>query len=344
MSSSPKKITAAVVGASGYVGAELAHILLGHPHVADVIFAARTLAGTQVAAAMPMLRGRTEKKFEKPDAACLAECDAVFYATPHATAMHDAEKILKGGAVLIDLSPDFRLRDMAVFEKWYGKHAAPDLMERAVYGLSEAARERIKTAAIIACPGCLATAAELALIPLAAAGVINGSPVVDAKTGVSGAGRRADRADLLFAEQSENCKAYALDGHRHRPEIEQAAAEFAAPIPPLIFVPHLLPTARGIYASVYAPLKKGADCAAAVRGHWRDEIFIDVLEEGVPELAQVARTNRAQMHARNVSDDVGLILVALDNLQKGAAGQAAQNMNIRFGFSESAGLAGARAI
>ncbi|MGI9297235.1 MAG: N-acetyl-gamma-glutamyl-phosphate reductase, partial [Gammaproteobacteria bacterium] len=315
----------AVVGASGYVGEELAVILSRHPHIRRTKYISRALGGTAAAAHFPALRGRTEEKFSPPSPEVFSGCDAVFFATPHAVAMNDAARLLDSGATVIDLSPDFRLRDESVFQEWYGEHAAPELLSRAVYGLSEAARESLRTADLISCPGCFATAAELALIPLAARGMIRGAAIIDAKSGVSGAGRRADRADLLYASQNENFKAYALDGHRHRPEIQQAVAEFGGDIPPIIFIPHLLPATRGIYATVYAPLKDGADCAAAVREHWADEIFVDVLEDGVPELAQVARTNRAQISARNLRPDLGLILVALDNLQKGAAGQAVQN-------------------
>lgn len=336
-----RSLQIAIVGASGYVGEELAVVLSRHPHVRRTKYISRAAAGTAAAAYFPALRGRTDEVFSPPSPEVFADCDAVFFATPHAVAMHDAARLLDSGTVVIDLSPDFRLRDESVFQKWYGEHAAPELIPRAVYGLSEAAREKIKTANLIACPGCHATAAELALIPLAARGMIRGAPIIDAKSGVSGAGRRADRADLLFAAQNENFKAYAVDGHRHRPEIEQAVAEFGGDIPPIIFIPHLLPTTRGIYATVYLQLQDGADCAAAAREHWRDEVFIDVLEDGIPELAHVARTNRAQISARNLHSNAGLILVALDNLQKGAAGQAVQNMNIRFGLPEDAGLDGA---
>ncbi|MBE8157853.1 MAG: N-acetyl-gamma-glutamyl-phosphate reductase [Betaproteobacteria bacterium] len=337
-------MNAAVVGASGYAGAELCALLAAHPHVERTAYISRKLSGETAASRLPFLRGRTDAVFLDFSRQALAGCDAVFFATPHAVAMHDAAAALDSGAAVIDLSPDFRLRDAAVFAEWYGAHASPELLSRAVYGLPEAAREKIKTADLIACPGCSATAAELALIPLAAAGMIRGSVIIDAKSGVSGAGRQTGRADLLFAEQAENFKAYAVDGHRHLPEIKQAVAEFGGEIPPPVFVPHLLPAVRGIYATIYAPLKNGSDCAAALREYWKDEIFIDVLEDGVPELAHVARTNRVQISARNFGGDLGIIFVALDNLQKGAAGQAVQNMNIRFGFAEESGLSGARNI
>lgn len=341
---SVSKISAAVVGASGYTGAELCALLSAHPHIERTAYISRSLAGEPAAAHLPFLRGRDDSVFLDFSPKAFAGCDAVFFATPHGAAMGQAGAVLDGGAVVIDLSADFRLRDVKIFAEWYGEHSSPELLSRAVYGLSEAARAEIKTADLIACPGCHATAAELALIPLAAAGAICGRVIIDAKSGVSGAGKQSGRADLLFAEQTENFKAYAVDGHRHRPEIEQAVAEFGGAIPPVVFTPHLLPAARGIYATIYAPLKEGADCAALLRDYWKDEIFIDVLEDGVPELAHVARTNRAQLFGKRIGGDTGLIIAALDNLQKGAAGQAVQNMNIRFGFAEDAGLSGARAV
>ena len=344
VSSSANKLNAAVVGASGYTGAELCALLAAHPHVGRTAYISRNWGGELAASRLPFLRGRTDAVFLDFSPRAFAGCDVVFFAAPSGVAMREAAELLSSGAAVVDLGSDFRLRDVNVFEKWYGAHVSPELLSRAVYGLPEAAREKIKTADLIACPGCFATAAELVLIPLAAAGMICGSAIIDAKSGVSGAGRRADRADLLFAEQAENFKAYAADGHRHQPEIEQAVAEFGGGIPPPVFVPHLLPAVRGLYATIYAPLKPGADCAAALREYWKDEIFIDILEDGVPELAHVARTNRVQISARNLGGGTGLIFAALDNLQKGAAGQAVQNMNIRFGLPEDAGLSGAREI
>ena len=335
----------AVVGASGYVGAELVDLLTAHPQVGQMTFISRSLADTTVAAHIPAVRGRgghATAVFHHPEKATLAQCDAVFFATPHAVAMNEAAQLLAQGAVVIDLSPDFRLSDVTVFTHWYGSHSAAHLLPQAVYGLTEAARPQISTASLIACPGCFATAVELALIPLAAAKVIAGQVIIDAKSGVSGAGRRSDRPDLLFTEQAENFKAYAITGHRHQPEIEQALTQFTGASPSLIFVPHLLPTTRGIYATLYVPIKNGADAAAILQAHWRNEHFIDVLTEEIPALTQVTRTNRAQLAAQQVNDHTAVVIAALDNLQKGAAGQAIQNMNVRFGLPETTGLAGAR--
>lgn len=340
----PSSMQAAIVGAAGYAGAELAVLLSRHPHIDRVAYLSRTLAGQPVAAHIPALRGETEAIFAEPSPQFFEPCEVVFFATPHGVAMHAAAELLEAGKVVIDMSPDFRLRDMSVFKRWYGDHASPDLLSQAAYGLTEAARDRIREANLIACPGCHATAAELALIPLAAAGILEGSAVIDSKSGVSGAGRRAEREDLLFAEQSENFKAYAVDGHRHRPEIEQAVAEFGGAIEPVAFVPHLLPASRGIYATVYVTANEDADCMNLIRERWKGEMFIDVVEAGVPELAHVARTNRVQLSARRLDNGHSMIIAALDNLQKGAAGQAVQNMNTRFGLSEDSGLAGARRL
>lgn len=336
-----KTLNVAIVGASGYTGAELSALLCSHPHVGRVGHVSRALGGTPVAQQFPTLRGMTDEVFVPPSEQAFAGCDAVFFATPHGVAMKHAGDLVKSGIVVIDLSPDFRLRDLSVFAKWYGEHASPELVAKAVYGLTESARDKIKNADIIACPGCYATAAELALIPLAAANIVCGAAIVDGKSGVSGAGRRTDRSDLLFAEQSENFKAYAVDGHRHLPEMQQAVGEFGGGDLQITFMPHLLPAARGLYVTVYAPMVKDGDAVAAVAQHWRDEMFIDVLEQGVPEIAHVNRTNRAQIAARNLNG-AAAVFVALDNLQKGAAGQAVQNMNVRFGLPESAGLSGAR--
>ena len=332
----------AIVGASGYVGAELVALLSEHPAVGETVYVSRALAGVSVEDHFRPLRGRVSAKFVAPSPSAFANCDVVFFATPHAVAMNEASALLEAGAVVIDLSPDFRLRDAEVFKQWYGEHSTVSLLSQSVYGLTEVAHSSLKSASLIACPGCYATAIELSLIPLAAANVINGVVIADCKSGVSGAGKRSDRSDLLFAEQSENFKAYAVDGHRHQPEIEQTVNDVAGRMPNMIFVPHLLPTARGIYATLYIPVDKQSDCAALMRDYWRDKIFIDVLEDGVPSLSEVAHTNRVQLCVKQKTEDIVLVIAALDNLQKGAAGQAIQNMNVRFGISESAGLSGAR--
>ena len=347
----PNPVDIAIVGATGYAGAELARLLAAHPGVRRAVYVSRSAAGAPVADFVPALRGHPAV-FAPPDSADMQNCDAVFFAAPSGVAMESAPALAQNGVAVIDLGADFRLRDPALYEKWYGRpHAAPALLDEAVYGLTEAAREKIPSAKIIACPGCHATAMQLALLPFVKADAVGpGAVVVDSKTGVSGAGRSSGRADLLMAEMHGNCKAYATGGHRHLPETRQALAEFGGgAVPEIVFVPHLLPLSRGILASVYIPLKDGgADPAEIVSRHWRDEPFVDALCGGaVPELARVSFSNKAEIFARKIDaggkggvGGMALVLLGLDNLMKGAAGQAVQNFNVRFGFAEDMGLRG----
>ena len=341
----PNPVNIAIVGATGYAGAELARLTARHPGVRRAAYVSRSAAGRPVCGHVPALRG-AGAVFSHPDEARLEEFDAVFYAAPHGVAMEEAPALVGKGVVVIDIGPDFRLRDVALYEKWYKRpHTAPALLADAVYGLTEAVREKLPSARVVACPGCHATAMQLALLPFVKADAIGeGAAIVDSKTGVSGAGRSSGRTDLLLAEMHGNCKAYATEGHRHLPETRQALAEFGGGAPEIVFVPHLLPLSRGILASVYIPLKDGADPAEIVARHWKDEPFVDVLDgEDVPELARVVFSNKAEIAARKAAggrDGTALVLVGLDNLMKGAAGQAVQNFNLRFGFAEDAGLRG----
>ncbi len=342
---SKNSLKTAIIGAAGYTGSELARLLFFHPAVADVVFISRS-GGDPIINKIPSLRGHSNACFIALEDADLTNFDVVFCATPPAVAMNIAKAPLSSGAVVIDLSPDFRLRDTATYEHWYGvKHSAPNLIPQAVYGLSETARAKIATADLIACPGCFATAVELALIPFAAAGLIDGQVIIDAKSGISGAGRRTDRTDLLYAEQAENFKAYAIDGHRHQPEIAQAIADFGdGNAPPFVFIPHLLPTVRGIYVSCYIPLKETIDPKQIITKHWQEKMFLDILGESPPQLAHVVGTNKVQIGAWLLNNKTALVITALDNLIKGAAGQAVQNMNIRFAQPEATGLSGARPL
>ena len=341
----PNPVNIAIVGATGYAGAELARLTANHPGVRRTAYVSRSAAGRAVREYVPALRGR-DAVFSHPDEIRLDEFDAVFYAAPHGVAMEEAPALVGKGVAVIDIGPDFRLRDPALYEKWYKRpHAAPALLADSVYGFTEAARDKLPSAKIIACPGCHATAMQLALLPFVKADALReGTVIVDSKTGVSGAGRSSGRSDLLLAEMHGNCKAYAVEGHRHLPETVQALTEFGGSAPDIAFVPHLLPLSRGILASVYIPLKDGADPAEIVARHWKDEPFIDVLDGGdVPELARVAFSNKAEISARKAAggqNGTALVLVGLDNLMKGAAGQAAHNFNLRFGFAEDAGLRG----
>jgi N-acetyl-gamma-glutamyl-phosphate reductase len=285
--------------------------------------------------------------FCKPDEADWKKCDAVFFALPHGASMEMIPNALAAGALAVDIGADFRFADAAEWERIYGvKHAAPDLLERAAYGLSEFNRAKIAKADIIACPGCYAAAAELALIPPLAAGAIaEDGIIIDAKSGVSGAGRRAERSDLLFAEVAGNVKAYSVGAHRHLPEITGAVSLFSGSGDKKIaaaFAPHLLPLARGIYASVYCRCVSGASAQDAHRAlceRYNDERFVDVLAFGeMPQLASVAGSNICRIGVADAGGGAVLIVSALDNLTKGAAGAAVQNLNIRFGFDEAAGL------
>ncbi len=261
--STDDKIRVGVVGATGYTGSELLRLLLGHPGVALQVVTSRSEAGVPLAAAWPNLRGKSELAYQDPAVETLAgSCDLVFFATPHTVAQSMVAPLLEKGCKVIDLSADFRIRDVAVWEKWYGtKHLAPELLERAVYGLPETHRKAIRDAELIACPGCYPTAIQLGFLPLLENGLVElDSLVANAASGVSGAGRQAKVPNLL-AELSDNFKAYAVDGHRHLPEIEQQLELASGSEVNLTFVPHLLPIIRGIHATLYArPKKTGVDC------------------------------------------------------------------------------------
>ena len=297
-----------------------------------------------VAEMFPSLRGVYDLCFSDPAAAGLDQCDVVFFATPNGIAMEQAAQLLDAGVRVIDLAADFRIKDVAEWESWYKmKHAAPQLIAEAVYGLPEVNREQIRTARLIANPGCYPTAVQLGLIPLLKAGVIDSQHLIaDAKSGASGAGRKAEVHSLL-AECGDNFKAYGVPGHRHLPEIRQGLAGIVGAPVGLTFVPHLLPMIRGILATSYARLTaEVGDLQALYEQHYAHEPFVDVLPAGShPETRSVrgANTCRIAVHRPQGGDTV-VILSVIDNLVKGAAGQAVQNMNIMFGFPEHRGLTG----
>ena len=332
-----------VVGAGGYTGGELVRLLTRHPRAEVVAYVSSSEPGRPVAERLAFLRDDpASPHFVSLDEARRVEADAVFFATPHGVAMREAEAFLERGMVVLDLGADFRLRDKEVFRRWYGAHESEHLLRQAVYGLPEVARESIATANLIACPGCYATAVGLALLPFVVAGVIDGTVIVDAKSGVSGAGRRSDRSDLLLSEMSGNFKAYATEGHRHHPEILQTL-ERKGKTPEIHFVPHLLPVVRGIYVSAYLPVPSPEDTIRHLGDYWRSEPFVEVLPAGRPvELNDAVHGNRLVLSAHPLSDNQLLVCATLDNLVKGAAGQAIQNLNIRFGLGETTGLDGAR--
>lgn len=336
-----KKIKIGIVGGTGYTGVELLRLLAIHPHAELTAITSRGEAGLPVADMFPSLRGYIDLAFSDPAQADLGACDVVFFATPNGIAMQQTRDLLSKGVRVIDLAADFRIKDIPTWEKWYGMtHACPDLVADAVYGLPEMNREQIKTAQLIANPGCYPTAVQLGFLPLLKAGVVDASYLIaDAKSGVSGAGRKAE-VHSLFAEAGDNFKAYGVAGHRHLPEISQGLTTMANGKVGLTFVPHLTPLIRGIHATLYAKLTKEIDLQSLFETHYANERFVDVLPKGShPETRSVRGSNqcRIAVHQPQGGDTV-VILSVIDNLVKGAAGQAVQNMNIMFGFAENTGL------
>jgi N-acetyl-gamma-glutamyl-phosphate reductase len=330
-----------IVGGTGYTGIELLRILARHPNSEFIAITSRKEAGTRVADLFPGLRGMVDLVFSDPSKTNLARCDVVFFAAPSTVAMHETRDLLQAGVRVVDLSADFRIKNVAVWEKWYKvKHAAPDLLPQAVYGLPEVNREKIKSARLVANPGCYATAVQLGLLPLVEAGAVDVAHLVaDAKSGVSGAGKRAEEY-LLFSEASDNFKAYGVSGHRHLPEILQGLEAAAGKDVGLTFVPHLVPMIRGIHATLYARATKAADFQRTYEDRYRKEPFVDVLSGGSePDTRSVraANTCRIAIH-RPQGGDTLVVLSVIDNLVKGASGQAVQNMNIMFGLEETMGL------
>jgi N-acetyl-gamma-glutamyl-phosphate reductase len=334
-------IKVGVVGGTGYTGVELLRLLAQHSEVQLKAITSRGEAGQKVADMFPSLRGRVDIAFETPQEARLAECDVVFFATPNGIAMQQARELLAAGVRVIDLAADFRIADVAEWEKWYGmSHASPELVAEAVYGLPEINREKIRGARLVANPGCYPTAVQLGFLPLVEAGLVDISHLIaDAKSGVSGAGRKAE-VHTLFSEAADTFKAYGVPGHRHLPEIRQGLKRMAGAAVGLTFVPHLTPLIRGIHATLYGQLKKEADLQALYEDRFRGERFVDVLPAGShPETRSVRGSNvcRIAVH-RPQGSDVVVVLSVIDNLVKGAAGQAVQNMNIMFGLPEHLGI------
>lgn len=334
-------INVGIVGGTGYTGVELLRLLALHPKVRIKAITSRNEAGMAVSELFTNLRGYIDLKFSDPVDAKLNKCDLVFFATPNGIAMQQAESLLQAGVRIIDLAADFRIKNVAEWEKWYGmEHACPNLVAEAVYGLPEINREQIKNARLIANPGCYPTAVQLGFLPLIEAKVIDTDHLIaDVKSGVSGAGRKAE-VHTLLAEASDNFKAYGVPGHRHLPEIKQGLSNVAKHPVGLTFVPHLVPMIRGIHATLYAKLTKQVDLQALYEQRYQNETFVDVLPAGKhPETRSVRGSNlcRIAVHQPQNSDTV-VILSVTDNLVKGAAGQAIQNMNIMFNLPESLGI------
>lgn len=340
-----KIIKVGIVGGTGYTGVELLRLLANHPQADVQVITSRSEAGQRVADMFPNLRGHYDLAFSEPDMSQLKNCDLVFFATPHGVAMSQTPELIAAGVRVIDLAADFRLTDLAVWEKWYDmKHTCPEVMAEVVYGLPEVFREQIKQAKVIANPGCYPTAVQLGFQPLLQAGLVDtGFLVADGKSGVSGAGRGA-KVGSLSAEVSESFKAYGVSGHRHAPEIAEGLTRMTQGQPVnLTFVPHLVPMIRGIEATLYAKLtepKTQAELQALFEDCYRDEPFVDVMPAGsLPDTRMVKGSNMCRMAVYvPAGGDTVVVTSVIDNLVKGAAGQAIQNMNIMFALPEQMGL------
>ena len=334
-------IKAGVVGGTGYTGVELLRLLAMHPQATLQVITSRADAGKPVSQMFSSLRGYVDQPFTHPDQAQLEKCDVVFFATPNGVAMQQARALLDAGVRVIDLSADFRIQDIAVWEKWYGmSHACPDLVAEAVYGLPEVNRARIKSARLVANPGCYPTAVQLGFIPLLEAGAVEPDGLIaDAKSGVSGAGRKAE-LPYLHCEAADNFKAYGVAGHRHLPEIRQGLTQACGTEVSLTFVPHLTPMIRGIHATLYGKLKKEVDLQVLFEQRYAREQFVDVMPAGsLPETRSVRGANLCRIAIyRPQGGDTVVVLSVIDNLVKGAAGQAVHNMNIMYGLPEATSL------
>ncbi len=336
-------IKVGIIGGTGYTGVELLRLLCVHPKARLTVITSRGEAGKKVADLFPNLRGHVNLAFSEPDEKQLATCDVVFAATPNGVAMQHARALVQAGVKLIDLAADFRLQDPALWEQWYGMpHACPELLAEAVYGLPEVNRDKIKNARIVANPGCYPTAVQLGFLPLIEKKLIDVHTLIaDAKSGVSGAGRKAE-VHTLFSEAADSLKAYGVPGHRHLPEIRQQLQRLNGAPVGLTFVPHLMPVIRGMHATLYARLTVGdVDLQSLYEQRYAQEPFVDVLPPGShPDTRSVRASNlcRIAVHRPQGGDTV-VVLAVIDNLVKGAAGQAVQNMNLLFGLAETTGLA-----
>lgn len=350
-------IRVGIIGATGYTGSELLRLLSRHPEAALLVVTSRAEAGRAVSDYFPALRGVCELRFEPADTPMLGECDLVFFATPNGTAMQEAPSLLEAGVRVIDLAADFRLRDPDLWASWYGMaHACPALLEEAVYGLPEINRALLRDARLVANPGCYPTAVALGFLPLVESGLADaGFLIADVKSGVSGAGRQA-KTGLLMAEVGESFKAYSVTGHRHQPEICQTlngVRRQGASAVNLTFVPHLVPMIRGIEATLYARVDSSIETReleSLYERRYHNEPFVDVMPSGsTPETRSVRGTNICRLSVSLPSTQTasvggghaGRTLVVqsvIDNLVKGAAGQAVQNMNLMFGLNETLGL------
>ena len=338
-------IKAAVLGATGYAGIELVRLLSMHPQTEIKILGSQSFDGQRISEVYPNFKGILEKECEKTDIDKVAECDVAFTALPHGASKEVIPEIIKRGVKVIDLSGDFRYDDVSVYEKWYGqKHSSPELLKESVYGMPELYRDKIKNARLIGNPGCYTTCSILGTVPLLKSGVGSSENIiVDAKSGVTGAGRGLSQ-QVHFCECTENMKAYKVATHRHTSEIEQELSHAAGCDVMISFTPHLIPVKRGILATIYVNLNKKCtteELTQLYREFYKDEFFVRVKDAGVlPETKHVAGSNFVDIGI--VADERlqrAVVVSALDNIFKGAAGQAVQNMNIMFGLDEKTGIA-----
>lgn len=343
-------ISVGIVGGTGYTGVELLRLLLRHPNVQVNVLTSRTEDGRRVDDMFPSLRGHTELKYSDLNIDELKKCDVVFFATPHGVAMQHAQQLMAANTKVIDLAADFRLQNLAQFEKWYGmQHACPEILKDSVYGLSELNREQIKNANVVGNPGCYPTTVQLGLAPLfkqAETLVKPESIIIDAKSGVSGAGRKASLG-MIYSENADNFKAYGVAGHRHHPEIVEALENISGQknvFDQILFVPHLVPMIRGMFSTIYVDLTEqgaAADLQSMYENFYENEIFVDVMPvNSSPETRSVRGANQLRIALYKPHPNKLIVLSVQDNLVKGAAGQAVQNMNLMFGFAEDAGLQG----
>jgi N-acetyl-gamma-glutamyl-phosphate reductase len=331
-----------IVGGTGYTGVELLRLLAQHEQAQVEAITSRTECGRRVDDLYPNLRGHYDLAYSEPRVGELAACDLVFFATPHNVAMNLVPQLLEAGTRVVDLSADYRIRDAALWSHWYGEpHSSPTLLAEAVYGLPEVNRAEIAGARLVACPGCYPTSVQLGFIPLLARGLVDPAHLIaSSASGVSGAGRQA-KVDNLLSEVSDSFKAYGVAGHRHLPEIEQGLADVAGQAVQVTFVPHLLPIIRGIHSTLFARLSDTTvDLQELYQEWYADEPFVDVLPGGVfPQTRTVKGANRCQISIQVPQGrDTVVVMATIDNLVKGASGQAVQNMNIMLGLPQAMGL------
>lgn len=339
-------ISVGIVGGTGYTGVELLRILAMHPNAEINIVTSRAEAGNKVSSVYPSLcsglLANLDLHFTQPDVSALKECDCVFFAAPNGTAMQMVPELLKADVKVVDLAADFRIKDPDIWAHWYKQaHACPDILQTAVYGLPELHRAKIKNARLVANPGCYPTATILGFLPLLEAGIAQDTQLIaDTKSGVSGAGRAAN-VPTLFSEAGENFKAYNVNAHRHWPEIKQQLESVTTQEVNFVFTPHLVPMVRGIFASLYVTKAKSVDDLTTLyKQRYKDEPFVQVLEDGsIPETKFVRASNQCMISvSRPYDGDTVLVLSVIDNLVKGAAGQAVQNMNLMFSLDETTAL------